>query len=135
MVSNVALSAALYPVLGYRGVALGTSLAAGVNYAVLAWAWRRREGTLGGKGILVQLGKVLVASAVLGAVAWGAQRGLAAALPASKTVPRQLALALLPIAAGGLAYVAAAKALRIAELDEFLAVVRRRRARRPATKA
>jgi putative peptidoglycan lipid II flippase len=135
MVSNVALNAALYPVLGYRGVALGTSLAAGVNYAVLAWAWRRREGTLGGKGILVQLGKVLVASAVLGAVAWGAQRGLAAALPASKTVPRQLALALLPIAAGGLAYVAAAKALRIAELDEFLAVVRRRRARRPATKA
>jgi putative peptidoglycan lipid II flippase len=130
MVSNVALNAALYPVLGFRGVALGTSLAAGMNYVVLAWAWRRREGTLGGKGVLVQLAKVIAASAVLAVVAWGVQRGLLGLLPPHKSIARQLALGLVPVAAGGLAYLAAAKALRIAELEELGSALRRRRARR-----
>ena len=40
MAANVGLNFTLYPVLGYRGVALGTSLAATVNFAVLAGAWR-----------------------------------------------------------------------------------------------
>src|SRR5574340_423349 len=72
MVSNVALNLALYPVLGFRGVALGTSLAAVANFAVLAWAWRRRHGPMGGAG---QLWKVLLASAALAATAYGAERG------------------------------------------------------------
>lgn len=127
MVSNVALNAALYPLLGYRGVALGTSVAAGVNYAVLAWAWRRREGSLGGKGLIVQLSKVVAASAVLALVAWAAQRGLLQVLPERKTLPRQLALGLLPVLVGALAYLAAARALRIAELEELAGALRRRR--------
>lgn len=129
MASNVALNVALYPVLGFRGVALGTSLAAGVNFGVLAWTWRRRYGSLGGQGTLRQLGKVLAASAVLAAAAWLAGKGLAAALPPGKTLGRQLLLAFGPIAAGGLAYLAAARALGVAELDELRAALRRRRAR------
>jgi putative peptidoglycan lipid II flippase len=129
MVSNVALNVALYPVLGYRGVALGTSLAAGANFGVLAWAWRRRYGSLGGAGTLRQLGKVLLASIALAVVAWTAERALAGVLPPGKTLPRQLALAFGPIAAGGLAYLAAARALGIAELDELVAALRRRRTR------
>jgi putative peptidoglycan lipid II flippase len=132
MVSNVALNAALYPLLGYRGVALGTSVAAGVNYAVLAWAWRRREGSLGGRGLVVQLTKVVAASAVLALVAWGAQRGLLQVLPERKTLPRQLALGLVPVLAGALAYLAAARALRIAELGELAGALRRRRGPRAA---
>jgi putative peptidoglycan lipid II flippase len=129
MASNVALNFALWPVLGYRGVALGTSLAAGANFAVLSWAWRRAYGSLGGAGTLRQLGKVLAASLVLAVVAWGAERGLVLLLPAGKTLPRQLVLAFGPIAAGGLAYLAAARALGIRELDELLGALRRRRAR------
>jgi putative peptidoglycan lipid II flippase len=128
MVSNVALNFALWPVLGYRGVALGTSIAAGANFAVLAWAWRRAYGSLGGAGTLRQLGKVLVASAALALAAWAAERGLAHLLSGGKSLPRQLVLALVPIAAGGLAYLAAARALGIRELDELLAAVKRRRA-------
>ena len=127
MVSNVALNFALWPVLGYRGVALGTSLAAGANFAVLAWAWRRAYGSLGGAGTLRQLGNVLVASAALALAAWGAERGLAHLLPGGKSLPRQLVLAFGPIAAGGLVYLAAARALGIRELDELLAALRRRR--------
>jgi putative peptidoglycan lipid II flippase len=129
MASNVALNVALYPVLGFRGVALGTSLAAGANFAVLAFAWRRRYGSLGGAGTARQLGKVVLASVALAAAAWAAERGLSAALPPGKTLVRQLVLAFGPIAAGGLAYLAAARALGIRELDELVAAVRRRRAR------
>ncbi len=130
MASNVALNVTLYPVLGYRGVALGTSLAAGANVAVLALAWRSRYGGLGGAGTVRQLGKVLIASAALALTAWLAEHGLARVLPGGKTLAGQLALALVPIAAGGLAYLAAARALGIAELDELRAALRRRGARR-----
>ena len=82
MASNVALNLALYPVLGFRGVALGTSLAATVNFVVLALAWRRSYGGLGGTGVVPQLGRVLAASAALALTAWGVRLGLAATLPA-----------------------------------------------------
>jgi putative peptidoglycan lipid II flippase len=129
MASNVVLNVALYRVLGFRGVALGTSLAAGANFAVLAWAWKRRHGGLGGAGLVRQLGNVLAASAVLAVAAWGAQRGLALVLPAGRTLARQLVHALVPVAVGGCAYLAAARALRIGELQELVGTLRRRRAR------
>jgi putative peptidoglycan lipid II flippase len=130
MASNVALNVTLWPVLGFRGVALGTSLAAGVNFLVLALVWRRRHGGLGGAGIVAQLGRVAVATVVLGFAAWAALRGLQRVLPEGGGLGRQLALGLLPVLAGGLAYLAAARALGIAELTELLGAVRRRRARR-----
>jgi len=129
MASNVALNVTLYPVLGYRGVALGTSLAAGANFAVLALAWRSRYGGLGGAGTFRQLGKVVVASVALALAAWLAERGLVRLLPAGKSLAGQLVLAFVPIVAGALAYLAAARVLGIAELDELLSAVRRRRAR------
>jgi putative peptidoglycan lipid II flippase len=128
MVANVALNVTLYPILGFKGVALGTSLAAGVNFAVLALAWRRRHGTLAEAGLYRHLARVLAASAVLAVVAWGTARGLAPLL-SPRGLGRQLALGLLPVATGGLAYLAAAKALRIPELEELLGALRRRRAR------
>ena len=40
MTSNVALVLLLHPVLGFKGIALGTALAATANFAVLAVAWK-----------------------------------------------------------------------------------------------
>jgi putative peptidoglycan lipid II flippase len=128
MVANVLLNVTLYPVLGFRGVALGTSLAAGANFAVLLFEWRRRQGGLGGTGIVPHLGRVLLASAALAFVAWGTARGLGAVLH-GRGLGNQLVLGLVPIAAGGLAYLAAARALGIAELDELLGALKRRAAR------
>jgi putative peptidoglycan lipid II flippase len=130
MVSNVVLNVLLWPVLGFRGVALGTSLAAVANFAVLGLAWRRRHGGLGAAGLGAQLGRVLAATAVLAVAAWGTARGLGAALPPGG-VGRQLALGLGPVLAGGLAYLAAARLLRIGELEELVAALRRRRGRGP----
>jgi putative peptidoglycan lipid II flippase len=126
MASNVVLNVTLWPVLGFRGVALGTSLAAGVNFAVLALAWRRRHGGLGGSGIVRQLARVVVASVVLGLAAWGAERALAGVLP-PRGFGRQLVLGLAPVAAGALAYLGAARALGVAELGELATALRRRR--------
>ncbi len=125
MLSNVALNVALYPVLGYRGVALGTSIAATVNFLVLAIAWRRRHGGLGGSGVVPQLLRVGVASAVMAIVAWLALRGATALVP-GHGVPGQLVRAFGPIACGALAYLAMARLLGIGELGELRALVRRR---------
>ncbi len=134
MSSNVALNLALFPVLGFRGVALGTSLSATVNFAVLAIAWRVRHGRLGGAGVYRQLLRVMGATAALGAAAWAAERGLGRHL-AGHGLGRQLALALIPIAAGLAAYLAAARLLGVAELAELSRVWKRRAARRRGSAA
>jgi putative peptidoglycan lipid II flippase len=128
MVSNVLLNIALYPLMGYRAVALGTSAAAGVNFAVLAIAWKKEYGGLGGAGIYRQLARVGAASAVLAAVAYGSMRLVATALP-QHGLARQAALALVPIGLAVPAYFGAARLLRIRELDELLRAVRRWRRR------
>lgn len=125
MASNVALNVALYPVLGFRGVALGTSLAATVNFAVLALAWRRRHGGLGGSGVVPQLARVLAASAALAATAWGLELVLARAIP-GHGLGRQLARALAPICAAGAVYLGAARLLDVRELVELGRAVRRK---------
>jgi putative peptidoglycan lipid II flippase len=128
MGANVAVNAGLHPWLGYRGVSLGTALAAAVNLAVLGLAWRRlappAEEGAPGAGLLAQLARVLAASGVMAAAAWGAHRGLAAALGPGEGLGARLALAFGPIAAGGIVYLGAARALRIRELDEIVARVR-----------
>ena len=50
MASNVALVLLLHPVLGFRGIALGTALAATANFAVLAVAWGGATGGWEGRG-------------------------------------------------------------------------------------
>jgi putative peptidoglycan lipid II flippase len=128
MVANVGLNAALYPVLGFRGVALGTSLAAGVNFLVLLLAWRKLYGGLGGAGVVRQLGPVLLASGVLALAAWGSSAGLGV-LRLGGGLGGQLVRGLVPVAVGAGVYFAAARALGIAELGELASALRRRRGR------
>lgn len=133
MASNLALNLGLYPVLGLCGVAIGTSLAATVNFAVLAAAWRLRGGRLGGEGPLRQVGKVLLASGVMALAAFSSLRGLLH-LVAARGLSRELTLSLGPVAIAALAYLGASRVLGVRELEEALVVLSRRRgraARRP----
>jgi hypothetical protein len=102
-----------------------------MNFAVLAVAWHVRFGGLGERGVLGQLAKVLAASAALGAAAWATHQALRPVM-AGGGLGGQALRALVPIAAGGLAYAAAARLLRVGELGELTAAVRRRAARRRA---
>ncbi|HEU4381889.1 MAG TPA: lipid II flippase MurJ, partial [Anaeromyxobacteraceae bacterium] len=125
MTANLALNAALYPLMGFRGVALGTSLAATANFAVLAVAWKRRHGGLPGAGVYGQLGRCLAAAAVMAAAAWGAALGLGALVPPGG-LARWLPLALGPVALGAAVYFAAARLLGVTELAEVWEALRRR---------
>jgi len=128
MVSNVGLVLALHPVLGFRGVALGTSLAATANFAVLAVAWKRRHGGLGPAGIYRQLARCAAAAAAMAAAVIAIERLLAPGLPAAG-LGRQAAAALVPVAAGAVVYFAAARVVGIRELAEVAEALRRRRRR------
>jgi putative peptidoglycan lipid II flippase len=128
MASNVILVLLLHPILGFRGIALGTALAATANFAVLAAAWKWRHGGMGNAGIYRQLAHTLAASAVMVGVVLAVKAILAPHLPASG-LARQAPLALLPIAAGAVTYFAAARALGIRELGEVAAALRRPRRR------
>jgi putative peptidoglycan lipid II flippase len=125
MGSNLALNLALYPVMGFRGVALGTSLAAAANFAVLAVAWKRRHGGLPGAGLYGQLARCLAAAGVMAALVWAAAWGLGPLLPAGG-LARWVPLALVPVALGAAVYFAAAKLLGVAELGEVWEALRRR---------
>jgi putative peptidoglycan lipid II flippase len=125
MGSNLALNAALYPLMGFRGVALGTSLAATANFAVLVVAWKRRHGGFPGAGLYRQLWRCLAAAAVMAAVAWSAAWGLGRVLPAGG-LARWLPVALGPVALGAAVYFAAARLLGVAELAEVWEALRRR---------
>ncbi len=128
MVANVVLNFTLFPVLSYRGVALGTSLAATVNFLVLLLAWRARHGRFAGERLFRQFAQVLVASLVTGVAAWAVHFLLVSAVPGPGLASR-LVRGLVPVAVGGIVYLAAARALRVGELDDLLGAFRRRRKR------
>jgi putative peptidoglycan lipid II flippase len=127
MACNVLANLLLFPRMGYRGVALGTSVAALVNFGFLLVAWRRAHGGLAGRGLFGQLWRVLLASACLAAAANSTHRWLGALDPVAFLRLPPILVVFASILAGGLAYLVAARALAIGELSELWASLGRRR--------
>jgi putative peptidoglycan lipid II flippase len=123
--ANIVLSLILVRSLGYRGLALGTSLAALANGGLLMLMLRRRLDGIGGRGLAVAFAKILAASLVMAVVVWVVQRGAEAAVPSDSLTAQSLRLAV-EIGAGLGALAAAAKLLAIAEFREAVALVRER---------
>jgi putative peptidoglycan lipid II flippase len=122
---NLLLNWLLFPKLGHAGLALGTSLAATLNFAVLAVVFRRTVGRFDAEGLARHLVRVVVASAGSGAAAWAAHMGLARAVGTETTAARAAAV-LGAVAAGVVVYLLAARRFRLPELDELTSLVRRR---------
>ena len=125
---NVLLNVALVRVMGYRGLALGTSTAALVNAGLLMFFLHRRlEGIDGGRvaGAMV---RIVVASALMGFTAVAADGVAGLWLPGGGLMPQIIRLAVtIGIALGVLS--AAAYILRIREFREGVTfVVRKLRA-------
>jgi putative peptidoglycan lipid II flippase len=123
--TNLVVNVALYPYLGFRSVALGTSLAAVVNAGVLLVAFERRIGGLRAEGCLAALGRMALAALGMAPLAYG----LAFVLTASwgtRGLAVQAAAALAPIAVGVAAYFALARALGLGEATRLLSGVRQR---------
>lgn len=114
---NVGLNLVLVRVMGYAGLALGTSLASWLNAGVLLVLLRRRLGGIDGRRLADRLARTCLAAGVMGAVV-GAAEGMAGEIAEGGGLPTaglvlggEIALGLVVLAASG-------RLLGIIELDE-----------------
>jgi putative peptidoglycan lipid II flippase len=122
---NLVLNLTLVRVMGFRGLALGTAIAAIINAVALLWLLGRRLRGLEGARILVAFTKITVASIAMGAAAWYTSEWLLATLPGRALLWKAIQV-FGAIGAGVIVLAASAKALRIAEFDEAVSRVLRR---------
>jgi putative peptidoglycan lipid II flippase len=120
VLTNLIINLLLVRVMGYRGLALGTALAAMVNAVALLWLLRRRLGGLDDRRVLVAFTKIVAASIAMGLAARLAATWLAVRLPPTTFVLRAIELSV-AIAVGLAVLVAAARLLRLAEFDDAFA--------------
>ncbi len=76
VVANIILDLILMRPLAQGGLALATSLVAILNMSILFWLLRRRIGKLGGKRILTNFIRILIASSIMGGICWLVARTL-----------------------------------------------------------
>jgi putative peptidoglycan lipid II flippase len=127
---NAALNIALVRVLGYRGLALGTSIAALFNAVVLMVLLRRRLHGIEGRRVLTSFMKIALASTAMAVATFVADRVLAVWLPGDALVAQIVRLAL-TIGASLLVLAGAAHVLHVTEFREGMALVTRKLARTP----
>ena len=116
IVLNVILNLALVRSLSYAGLALGTGIAALANAGMLFWLLRRRLGGLDDRRVLTALTKVVVASLIMAAVAWGLEHQLAERWAGAEPWRRGVRV-FLAIGAGMGVLALAARALRLHEFQ------------------
>jgi putative peptidoglycan lipid II flippase len=114
---NVVASVFLVRILGFRGLALGTSLAAMANGAMLLWLLRRRLSGIDGNVLAATAAKVVTASGAMAAVAFVVEHWLTIVAPSAGTIAQALRLAT-AIGSGLIMLAIVGKLLRMPELDE-----------------
>jgi putative peptidoglycan lipid II flippase len=127
--ANIVLSLTLQRSLGFRGLALGTSLAALANGGLLMLLLRRRLDGIGGGRLAVAFVKIAAASLIMAVVISAVEPGAAAVVPGDSVAAQSVRL-LLEIGSGLGALAAAARVLTIAEFREAATMVRARLAGR-----
>lgn len=140
VIINSTLAAALVGPLGLPGMALAIAIAAWLEAVALLVILRRREGPLGLAAVGSVAVRTAVASTVAGAIALAVHGAAGGALmpdPASAGragIPTLIGIIVVVAAAFAAGFVAAALALRIAELRAIVAIMvdALRRPRRPA---
>lgn len=127
----VALNMALIEPFGYRGLALAGSLAAMIHLGLMLAVLRKRTGIVV-EGLLPSFVKITLASAACGVAAFVARAAMWRAGLEPFMHEKILLLLILAVSsgAGGLAFVAASRLLRMEELDYVWRVMARRFRRR-----
>jgi putative peptidoglycan lipid II flippase len=115
--------------LGHVGVALATSSVALVNFFALALLMRRRISGINGREIVSAFVKIAVASAIMSAVCYFSYNFLTQQF-AVKTFIIKLIETFVPIALGGIAFIATAKILRVSEIDKLFNTFKRKLGRK-----
>ena len=115
---NLVLNIVLFRVMGFRGLALGTAIAAGFNaLTLLVLLQRRHRRPRWQDGSQPRRSRSPIAAAVMGAVAVAGGAGARGWLPGNSELTRVLRVAA-AIGAAIVALIAAARLLRIEEFTE-----------------
>ena len=122
---NAILNITLVQVLGYRGLALGTSVAALFNAVALLVLLHKALDGLNERRLAGSFARILAASAAMGIAAWGADLWLEALLPGA-ALPLQILRVVAAIGIALAVLAAAAWLLRVREFKEGMALVLRR---------
>ncbi len=123
---NLAFNIVLYPHFDFRILALGTAIAAILNFTVLYVMFDRRIKRIGHAGLLVYLLRIGVAAGAMAAAVWACRQGLERQLGIDGLGPRALD-ALVPVVVGAVVYAMACHVLKIEELAPIARRLRRRR--------
>ena len=123
--ANASLNIVLVQYLGYQGLALGTSIAALLNAALLMAFLRRRVGGLDGRRVASSFGRIALASIVMAAAVFLVDALGAAWLPGNSLV-RQIVRLGASIGVALAVVGAAAHVLHIPEFREGMAIVVRK---------
>jgi putative peptidoglycan lipid II flippase len=110
---------------GHRGLAFSTSLVATINFLLLYALMRRHTRRLETRQMLIALGKICVAGALLALICWGANYLWLDAWSDMRFF-QKLAILLVTIAVAGAGFFAAAFLLRISEVQDIIDVFRRK---------
>jgi putative peptidoglycan lipid II flippase len=113
--ANLAINLMLVQVLGYRGLALGTAIAALINAAVLLWLLRDRLDGIEGRRLSVATIKITVASLVMGVAAYYAAAWITSLTPGGG----ELAKLVRVFGAIGVALAVLAASARLLRIQEF----------------
>jgi len=122
---NIAMNVALVRVLGFRGLALGTSIAMIANGAALLVLLRRHLEGLDERRLTATLAKIIVASCLMAAASFGVERVLSATMPGPQLLTQAVRL-FAAIGAGLVVLGVSAKLLRVHEFDEALSGIKAR---------
>jgi putative peptidoglycan lipid II flippase len=125
VVVNAALNIMLVRVMGYRGLALGTSIAALFNAVLLMFLLRRRLGGIEGRRVSSSFVRIAIASVMMGVAAVMVDAILVSLVPGAALVPQIVRLAA-TIAAAIAVLAGAAHFLHIREFRQGVALVMRR---------
>ncbi|MDA1096217.1 MAG: murein biosynthesis integral membrane protein MurJ [Chloroflexi bacterium] len=128
VVLNIALNLILVRVMGFRGLALGTSIAAIGNALVLYVLLHRRLGGLEAGPIIGTCAKISVAAMVMGGAVWMSHMWLLAFLPGTD-LGHRLIQVFGSIAVGLVTLAIGARVLRIAAWDDLRHQLLNRRAK------
>jgi putative peptidoglycan lipid II flippase len=116
VVANLVLNLILVRVMGFRGLALGTAIAAVLNATLLLFFLSRRLDGLDGKSVASSGARIVVASALMGVAVHFLSGLLVTVLPGDDFVIRLIRV-FTSIGAGVLTLVIFARLLRIEEFD------------------
>ncbi len=134
LVVNVTINVALTDTLGHVGIAVGTTVSAWVNAAILAVILHRRRYMVADERLRRRLPRMVLASAVMGLALWGGTMAVIHVMgpvfgtpgePAGSNALRVIALSML--IGGGMCVFAAAAFLTGAASRADLALLKRRR--------